>query len=89
MENILPYIVKTIMEDEKFLAKLNPELKRKVDKYEAIMGAWLDVAFPELKENDEACIMICNSLLAMEEWMLTNGIMIGLKLASELSRQGI
>ena len=84
MENILPYIVKNIMEDEKFLAKLNPDLKRKVDKYEAILGAWLDAAFPGLDENDEACNVISNSLIAMEEWMLTNGIMIGIKLATEL-----
>ena len=38
MQDILPYIVKNMLEDEKFLAKLKPELKREVDKYEAIRG---------------------------------------------------
>ena len=47
-------------------------------------GAWQDAAFPGMEENDEASIMICNSLIATKEWMFTSGIMIGIKLATEL-----
>ena len=83
MNNILDILVEAILNSDLYNSvlsgKSNPELMKPNEE----LDKWVQSHFLGLKENDLAYEKIDDVICAREQWMLKNGIIIGMQIVME------
>lgn len=83
-------IVDSILLDSSYCSDFNCGLKKHAEEETNALLKWISETFPDLEACDRASRRILDAMDAQQRWMLSNGIVIGLRLGAEIfSAKGI
>ena len=84
---MLKKFVDSILLDSSYYSDFNCGLKNHAEEETNALLKWISEAFPDLEECDRVSLMILDALDTQQRWMLSNGIVIGLRFGAEIFRE--